>query len=502
MVRSVLSLVLLCGAASAQLADTTPAAGMVLTTVACADADARSSSFDCDAARGITLRSNDSLCVGTVSTATCASPPIPRLGAVACNPSDPSQAWSFPAGLAAGPIVNTKVSPQSDVNSAIACPGDTWPSVLLYAKQDHRNEQWQYDVVSGFIKLGPSPGTCLAYRAERPTPNNATVGATCSMSAGQDCIGDDVSNQPADTPQACCEACSSTVGCAGFTHNQYNGAGQKVGTCYLKSACPSMQGCGTCTAGTATPAAPTPPPTPPVPTPPTPAPPTPPPAPGATLYCPGAADWSAEYGNVALNGTGWSIHGGGRVASKAAFNLLGGFVEFDMDTRGALTGVNNNFYLTSPTKAAFPAYCDIQQTPGCLEMDIVENNGNCVAQTTWHTTPIGRGNCDRGGCEGQKYITGGGRFHIKAAFSADGWMTVTMDGGEIAVSNPTPNDDAKGYVRDTLGSLGGQIHSSQWTGWVPGGNCPGGGSLDNSVFGVYNVRIMGAVVQGGEPARC
>jgi hypothetical protein len=159
-----------------QLTDT-PVAGMVLTTVACAGADPLSSSFDHDA-RGITLRSNPSLCVGTVSTATCANPPSPRLGAVACDPSDPSQAWSFPAGLAAGPIVNTKVSPQSDINSAMTCPGDTWPSLLLYVRQDHRNEQWVYDVVSGFIKFGSSPGTCLAYRAELPTPTPAPTPPT------------------------------------------------------------------------------------------------------------------------------------------------------------------------------------------------------------------------------------------------------------------------------------------------------------------------------------
>ena len=68
--------------------------------------------------------------------------------------------------------------------------------------------------------------------------------------------------------------------------------------------------------------------------------------------------------------------------------------------------------------------------------------------------------------------------------------------------NPTPNDDAKGYVAETLGSIGAQVHSSQWTGWVPGGNCGGGGGLDDSVFSVSNVKIMGAVVQGAEPARC
>ena len=39
-------------------------------------------------------------------------------------------------------------------------------------------------------------------------------------------------------------------------------------------------------------------------------------------------------------------------------------VEFDMDTHSAKTGVNNNFYLTSPPKDKFPKYCDIQGHPG------------------------------------------------------------------------------------------------------------------------------------------
>ena len=340
---------------------------------------------------------------------------------------------------------------------------------------------------------GPPPGP-------RPAPG------TCQLQAGQDCVGDDVSNAPAPDANACCSMCSATSGCTGFTWDSYDASGQQQGTCYLKSGCPSTTSCGSCTAGVATPAGPTPPPAPtppPTPAPPTPTPPTPSPPPGAALFCPIASDWTVEYGNAALNATGWTVHGGGRVASKASFNFLGGFVEFDMDTTFAQTGVNNNFYLVSPTKESFPAYCDIQQTPGCMEMDIIENNGNCVAQTTWHTHgAIGTGNCDRGGCEGNTMIAGGGRFHMKASFSADGWMTVTMDGAEIQVTNPTPDGDAVGYVHDTLASLGGQVHSSQWTGWVPGGDCGGSGSLDNSVFSVQNVRIMAAVVQGAAPTRC
>lgn len=243
------------------------------------------------------------------------------------------------------------------------------------------------------------------------------------------------------------------------------------------------------------------------PTPPTPAPPSPPPSPGGgTLYCPSEADWKVEYGAAKLNATGWHVKGGGRVASRAAFNLLGGYVQFDMDTRGALTGVNNNFYLTSPTRGKFPAYCDIQGSPGCMEMDVVENNGNCEAQTTWHTENghVGKGNCNRGGCEGNTKIKGSptGRFTVKAEFSADGVMKVTMDGEEVEVKNPKPDSSAKDYVKETMEELGGQIHSSQWTGWVPGGSCGSSGKLDDSVFYVQNVRILGKVVQGDTPTKC
>jgi hypothetical protein len=106
--------------------------------------------------------------------------------------------------------------------------------------------------------------------------------------------------------------------------------------------------------------------------------------------------------------------GGGRVDGKTSFNLLGGYVEFDMDTSGAHTGVNNNFYTSSPDTCC--GYCDIQAngSPQCMEMDIIENNGNCIAQSTWHTWPNKSGGCDEGGCEGNMYLKGGGKVSLLA----------------------------------------------------------------------------------------
>merc|ERR1712113_39837 len=84
----------------------------------------------------------------------------------------------------------------------------------------------------------------------------------------------------------------------------------------------------------------------------------------------------------------------------------------------------------------------------------------------------------------------------------DGWMTVYMDGSKVGVTHPAPSENAHKYVHDTMASKGAQIQSSQWVGWVPSGNCPGGGDLSGSTFSISNVRVSGSIVQGPEPARC
>merc|ERR1711871_315800 len=45
------------------------------------------------------------------------------------------------------------------------------------------------------------------------------------------------------------------------------------------------------------------------------------------------------YGSADLHDGGWTIHGGGGAATKTAFNLIGGYVEYDMDVTGSQTGV-------------------------------------------------------------------------------------------------------------------------------------------------------------------
>merc|ERR1712087_466006 len=105
-----------------------------------------------------------------------------------------------------------------------------------------------------------------------------------------------------------------------------------------------------------------------------------PPSPGSgATYCPRGSDFNIDYGSPQLNSNGWTVHGGGRVGSKASFNLAGGFMEFDMDLSGAHGGVNNNAYITFPSRVG--SYCDSGGTGGCAELDFIENNGNCAGSS-------------------------------------------------------------------------------------------------------------------------
>jgi len=219
------------------------------------------------------------------------------------------------------------------------------------------------------------------------------------------------------------------------------------------------------------------------------------------MYCPTQSDFTGG-GNIQWHGNGWTMTGSGGVHGKTAFDLLGGFVQFDIDTSGAQGGVNNNFYTSSPWPSIFPSYCDIQanSSPECMEMDIVENNGNCIAQTTWHTWPNHNGDCDQGGCWGKEYANG--YRTMRASFSWDGWMTVTTNGHEVQVTNPVPSQNAKSYVQQQTQTNGLQFHSTQWVGWVPDGNCPGGGNVDYSTFSISNLIVSGSVIQGEEPTKC
>lgn len=238
---------------------------------------------------------------------------------------------------------------------------------------------------------------------------------------------------------------------------------------------------------------------------PTPAPPgspTPSPPSGHGVYCPDASSFGTD-GSAQMQENGWSMTGNGGVHSTVTWNLNGGYVEFDMDTSGAHPGVNTNLYTTSPDHVQGTNECDIQGQgkPSCMEMDIIEMNGNCAAASTVHTWPNNNGGCDRGGCASIQHV--GGKFHVKAEFSPDGWMTVVINGNKNENYNPSPSANCKANVVENFNNKGGQIQSSQWVGWVPAADqCPGGSDLGSSHFSISNLQVKGKVVQGSEPKRC
>jgi len=221
------------------------------------------------------------------------------------------------------------------------------------------------------------------------------------------------------------------------------------------------------------------------------------------LYCPSQSDFDFG-GNIQWHGNGYTMTGSGGVHGKTAFNLIGGYVEFDFDTSNAHGGVNTNLYTISPNGSpGGQNYCDIQDNGHgyqCMEMDIIEANGNCMSQATWHTWPNHDGDCDEGGCWGNMRMSG--NINVRASFSQDGWMDVTYNGQHVSFT-PQPSDQAKAYVVETMRSKGASLESSQWVGWVPGGSeCPGGGDLGSSSFTVSNIRVSGTVVQGMHPSGC
>merc|ERR1712050_350288 len=207
---------------------------------------------------------------------------------------------------------------------------------------------------------------------------------------------------------------------------------------------------------------------------------------GSAKYCPNpASDFVADYGSPQWSSSGWTIHGGARASSKASFNLAGGFMEFDMDVSGAHGGVNNNAYITFPSRVG--SYCDSGGTGGCAELDFIENNGNCAGSSTFHTDPSGG---DHNGK--QSVFPIGNHIHVRASWDQAG-NTLDIDvNGHHWIGNG---------MRDQMREHGAVLYSSQWTGCVPG-QCGGDGNLAASTFSVSNLRVQGTVVQGPEPTKC
>jgi len=224
----------------------------------------------------------------------------------------------------------------------------------------------------------------------------------------------------------------------------------------------------------------------------------------AELYCPDVSSYQMD-GGCNWDGNGWTCIGQGGTHGVTSFNLLGGYIEFDMDSSGSSAGMNNNFYTISPDSqwvSHDASYCDAQCPNGncCMEMDIIEMNGNVNGATTWHSWTGNVGGCDAGGCAAEVDVNG--QFHVRSEWDTDGWMHVYFNGNEVNGYNPFPNDDAKRVAMETFQSQGGKIESTQWNGWVPGCGDGCGPNNPNARFSVQNVKISGTVVMGPEPKKC
>ena len=220
---------------------------------------------------------------------------------------------------------------------------------------------------------------------------------------------------------------------------------------------------------------------------------------------------TAAYGSPSLFNQGWTIRGGAAAATKAAFNLLGGYVEFDVEYAGVHTGVNANIYTISPSigSGGFNQnnYCDGAATGSkfCMEVDWIETNGKCGGATTLHTIEgPGPNGCTAWGCRADYHYNGKANFHMKVSHASNGQWTTIHDGKTIGPNDlsPKPGSSDWSTVAQTLASKGAVIYSSQWTGWVPVVDCGTNGDLGSSTFSIKNLKIYGTVVQGPAPSKC
>lgn len=234
-------------------------------------------------------------------------------------------------------------------------------------------------------------------------------------------------------------------------------------------------------------------------------------------YCPSKDDLTVAYGSgVSLTDGGWHIKGGSGAASKAAYDLRGGYVEFTYDVSKAGTGVNTNIYTISPTikPSGFVKetdYCDGADNPlpWCMEDDWVESNGNCGGATTLHTVPGPGMFCGSWGCRAEYHYNGQTSVKWRIEYDMQGHMTVKRGGETVSPGslNPAAKDSDWAVVAKTMAEKGVVLYSSQWGGWVPVDSCGPAAhdpspTVDNSEFSISGLTIQGRVVQGPEATKC
>jgi len=212
-------------------------------------------------------------------------------------------------------------------------------------------------------------------------------------------------------------------------------------------------------------------------------------------YCPATNDLATQYGQVYPSQTGWTISGGGRVVTNTVWDLRGGAISFDMDLSQVGTGNNANLYLIAPAgQWDSSQYCDAQgqNGPVCEETDLIESNGNCGAQTSYHHFAGNTGQIDF-----QYKYPSSGLVHIDVHFSATG-NSFTIKGSQQGV---TFVNKAMAIHASAISHA--VIVSSLWQGWVPdcNGRCSSAVS-GGATYTVENLLVYGKPVGGYMPTTC
>lgn len=234
-------------------------------------------------------------------------------------------------------------------------------------------------------------------------------------------------------------------------------------------------------------------------------------------YCPKANDFIIAYStpgsSTKLIDGGWETRGGAGVATKAAYNLLGGWVEYEVDFSGTNIGVNANIYTLSPkitgTDFSQKDYCDAQKNGDawCAEIDWVETNGRCGGATTYHMVRGAGIGCTAWGCHATYKYGSATKFNMRIEYTKDGIIR-TYRNGELLTIKPPPTDDDWDVVKQQYTDRGAVIYSSQWVGWVPMAECSGGQTKGNandlatSTYSIKKLKIMGSIVKGSSAALC
>ena len=79
-----------------------------------------------------------------------------------------------------------------------------------------------------------------------------------------------------------------------------------------------------------------------------------PPTPSGASYCPDPSNvFFAEYENVLWSSSGWTIYGNARVGSKASLNLVGEFLDFDVEFSVAHEEMKSNLEIRVLARIVF-----------------------------------------------------------------------------------------------------------------------------------------------------